>query len=175
MRSPAHISFGLLCGSIATSFFANSPAVSFGANGLTVAALGATVAGALAPDIDNQHAPIAKVLPFLSRKIRRRWPHRTGVHSLLGMLLASAGLWIFLRLASFGAVHLGLAVNLHPGMLAVLFALAFTSHLCLDCTTKAGTRFLYPLIHNPFGYPSLEQFRFRSGDLRPEVIIGVFL
>lgn len=171
MRSPAHISFGLLCGSIAASFYANSPDVNFGVNSLTLACLGATVSGAIFPDIDNQHAPIAKALPFLSKPIRRRWPHRTGMHSVLGMLLSVLGFWAILRLVSASSVHLGMAVDLRPGMLAILFAVSFCSHLCLDCTTKAGTRFLYPLIHNPFGYPSLEQFRFRSGDLRPEVVI----
>ncbi len=162
MRSFSHVSFGLFSGSMLASFLANSQ-VEFGLDEKTLQCTIAVVIGSLSPDIDNQHSPISKALPFVSKIITRYCPHRTLMHSILGWVLVS------------GIVHglmliINQGITLHPMFITGFFACGYFSHLVLDTLTKRGVRYLYPLLKNPFGYPSLEEDRIVTGDHRWEFL-----
>lgn len=174
MRTPTHISFGLFSGSIIASFSSSNWDVEFGMNTLTLASFASAVLGSGLPDIDNQHAPISKILPLVSRFIRRRWPHRTLMHSLPGVLISGVFFFLLLKLINSIPQYLGITVEITQiSLLTMIFSFAFFSHIVLDTCTKQGARWLYPLIPNPFGFPSLEQYRFTTGDKRAEMAITI--
>lgn len=173
MRSPAHISFGLFSGSIVASFYSSNLGIEFGMNNLTIASWFVAIIASLLPDIDNRHAPLSRILPFLSNFISRRWPHRTLMHSLAGVGISTFAFYITLRLMAYVIqYYMGIPLaKIHISLLTSLFVFCFVSHLVLDTFTRQGIRWLFPLIHNPFGYPSLEQYRFITGDKRAEIPI----
>lgn len=168
MKTPAHISFGLFSATIVASAF--SPGIDYGMNSLTFGAAGIAVFGSVLPDIDNQHAPISKALLPFSKVLRRRFSHRTLTHSLLGLGIFASAAWSILWLSR-EQVNLS---GIQSRLFLSVFVLSYTSHLVLDTCTKRGIRWLYPLIRNPFGYPTLEQFRPATGDRRAEYAVSVF-
>jgi len=169
MNGGTHIAFGLLAGGVLASAAVNKD-VAFGMNAVTVQCVIATVVGSLAPDIDNRQAPIARVLPFLTKPISRRWPHRTGLHSLAGLMVGSGLVLGILWLLAFAGLWLGPRDSVL--LVAQFFACGWLSHLLLDTATKQGIRWFWPLLKNPLGYPSLEEDRIISGDKRWEFIIS---
>lgn len=173
MRAPAHICFGFFSGSVVASF-SSSLGFTYGLNPVTLAACAATLLGSTFPDIDTKQSPIAKVLPFLSHPISRRWPHRTLMHSLVGLLISTGIFYLLLSLFLLALRYIGKPIDADYSILyASLFSFSYFSHLALDTTTRNGIRWLYPLIPNAFGYPSLEQYRLITGDRRAELSISL--
>ena len=175
MQTPTHACVGLLCSSVVSSFFTPTLEEKLGLNPLSVAACLFTIFGALLPDIDTPNSPIGRYVPF-SSWISRRWPHRTFVHSLLGLLVASILVYGILETGDFLIFQiLGIYwPRSHLRFLNVLFATGFFSHLILDTCTRQGIKWFYPLISNAFGYPSVEHYRLTTGDKRAEWSISVF-
>lgn len=169
MKAPSHAAFALLWGGIWASTSVHRD-VAFGLNALTIQIIAATVVGALMPDLDSKKAPIAKALWFLSVPICRRYAHRTLMHSLLGLGLASAGVCALLWLP----VVFGLwASGEHVWLITQFFAWGYLSHLILDTANKRGVPYLYGLMGESLGFPSHEDDRIISGDRRWEIIITV--
>lgn len=174
MQTPTHACVGLLCGSVVSSFFAPALEEKLGLNPLSAAACVVTVLGALFPDIDTPDSPISRYIPF-SSWVSRRWPHRTFVHSLLGLLVATLLVYGILRAADLFAFQI-LGIHWpksHLIFLNALFATGFFSHLILDTCTHQGIKWFHPLISNAFGYPSIEHYRLTTGDKRAEWSISV--
>ena len=173
MRAPTHACFGLLCGSLVSSFYAPSLEEKLGLNVLSAAALISVILGAFLPDIDTPHSPASRYIP-LSSWIHRRWPHRTLVHSFCGLVVATALTYGSLRFAEALRFQI-LGIHWprsHLVFLSALFAVGFFSHLTLDTCTRQGVRWFLPFIPNAFGYPSIEQYRLITGDKRAELTIS---
>lgn len=160
MNTPSHLAFGTLCAGLLASAAANP--VSFGLNGLTAQCAAVALLGALVPDLDSPKAPVSRLLSFVSSPVCRRFAHRTLLHSLVGMVLAIIPVYGLLRLG-------GIWAGLRPALVSQFFAVGYFSHLVLDTLTKRGVPYLWPLIRNPFGYPTFEEDRIISGDLRWEL------
>lgn len=167
MNAPSHLAFSVLWGGLWASAAGNQD-VAFGLNPLTAQCIVATLAGALAPDLDNQKAPASRALPFLSSAIARRFPHRTLLHSILGLVIASGVVYGLLWLT---AITGAWADGRHIRIITQFFACGFLSHLILDTATRRGVPYFWPLLKNPLGYPSFEEDRITSGDPRWELII----
>ena len=168
MRAPSHVAFGFFWGGLFATAAANR-SIEFGMNELTVKCALVTFAGCLAPDLDCKEAPIARLLPFLGSPIRRRFPHRTLLHSFTGLFIASGLVAGIVYLLGF----LGLWIGTPDTIPVVIqfFAWAYFSHLVLDTLTVRGVPYFFPLLKNPFGYPSFEGDRIRSSDKRWGFII----
>jgi membrane-bound metal-dependent hydrolase YbcI (DUF457 family) len=178
MRAPTHACFGFFFGGIVASFYADNPDIAFGLNGLTGAALFVVVLGSVIPDIDSKHAFIAKILLPLAVIIQKRWGHREGVHSAVGLGAAMLFFFFLAQLVFFGFRQQGhpLGTN-HSGLLSVLFGAGFLSHLLLDTWTKAGVRWTWPS-WDRWMLPPGERYRARSGDWRvecPIILISLVL
>lgn len=168
MLAGTHVAFGLCAGTVMASFYANQEAVAWGVNGLTAAAVVAVVAGSVCPDLDHRQSPVGRLLPFVSRPLSRRWPHRTLTHSLVGLALFAGIVFAGLKWAWWGMQAMGWETGDHSGLLTLLFGFSFASHLVLDTCTRTGVRWLYPVMGNAFGYPAVEQYRAITGDRRVE-------
>lgn len=169
MRAPSHAAFSLFWGGILASASVHRD-IAFGLNPLTVQCIAATLAGALMPDLDSRKAPTSKALWFLSSPICRRFPHRTLLHSLLGLGLAAGVVCGLLWLP----VVFGLwAGGPHIWLITQFFAWGYLSHLLLDTANKRGVPYLYGVMREPLGFPSHEEDRIISGDRRWEIIITV--
>lgn len=81
---------------------------------------------ALLPDIDITNSPIGRLLPQLSRRIGRRYAHRSITHSLPILALISAA----------GSI-LGFDASL-------ALAVGYMSHIILDMLNPSGVPLLYP-------------------------------
>lgn len=172
MNTTTHVCAGMACGTVAAGFFANNPTIHWGVNELTGIAIGLVALGASLPDLDSRQSPISRVFPFLSQPISRRWPHRTLLHSLFGLMLWAV---VCYGLLWAGDLIVDTVIGQRPnhcGIFAWLFAFAYASHLALDSFTRQGVRWLYPLVKSPFGHPSSEQYRIITGDKRAEWLIS---
>lgn len=169
MLSPTHICFGVLTGSFAISFHSHQPGISLGLNTLSGALLLSAVSGSVLPDIDNKAARISKILPFLNRLVNKRWSHRTVTYSFFGLGISS----LIFYLGLLGLAWLTPLSRSQLDILAFVFGSAYFSHLILDTCTRTGVPFLYPLIKNRFAYPSVEHYRFITGDRWAEISISI--
>ena len=152
MRAPTHISFAtLIYLGILTS---TGVALSF-LNWLTLAI------ASLLPDIDTGASTVGRVFSYLSRRIERRFGHRTLTHSvpfIAVMAVATSPLFLFER-------------DLYFCLL-----LGYASHPLLDSCTVTGVRLLYPLSMARCVFPMdvLHPFRYRiQTGTRQEVVLGV--
>ena len=116
MTGPSHLCFGLFNGLVLASL-----TTTVGEHPLTLSIETALIVmalslGALAPDLDSPHSLLSRLFPP-ARLIHRRWGHRTLLHSLLGLLLATT--------AFYGLMWI---LPLAEGTLAVAFtSIAMTS------------------------------------------------
>ncbi len=172
MMARTHVAFGLCSGSVAASFYANNSAVDWGWNEMTLIAGVVVILGALFPDLDHRRSPLARLLPFVAGPVSRRWPHRTLMHSIVGLGLSTAVMWGLMQGCGWALWQVtGMDPRHHIGTLSGLFAFAYASHLILDTCTRTGVRWMYPIMHNPFGFPTAEQYRFITGDKRSEITV----
>ncbi len=120
MIAPTHITFAefiyLLI--LTTAGIALSPL-----NGLTIAL------ASVLPDVDTQASRVGRLLPFISRRIERRFGHRTLTHSLLFIILLAIVLSPLLF------------INLN---IYLCFIIGYASHPFLDTMTVNGVRLFYP-------------------------------
>lgn len=90
--------------------------------------VGASVVGALIPDICHGGSKIGRSLPLLSKLINGLFGHRTFTHSLLCLALTA---FLLSKFMTVEAISAGLLV----GML---------SHIVLDMATKRGVKLFFP-------------------------------
>jgi len=94
--------------------------------------------GSLLPDIDISTSPAGRVLPFISKRLEKRFAHRSATHSLIasGLLAAfSYGLYLVANPYFPFPIPLTLLHALNIGYFAGWF---------LDCFTKSGVEMFYP-------------------------------
>lgn len=125
--------------------------------------------GAIAPDIDNSNSSIGKLLPFISKKIEKRFGHRTLTHSI----------WIISILIT---INLILILTNQPTKIInipISFTIGYISHIILDTTTIQGVKILYPLsLKNavfPFDTNQPEAYRIQTAS-KADITLGfIFL
>lgn len=114
MMGPTHLATGILA----------SAALSADPAGLAVG-----MAASLLPDIDEPNSIISRKLPFISFFVSL-FGHRKLTHSLLGLFLFSAPLFIFAR------------------QYFLIGGVAYLTHLVLDSLTPMGVPWLFPFGRN---------------------------
>jgi inner membrane protein len=137
---------------------------------------GVAALGALVPDIDNARSTLGKRLGIVSREIQKHAGHRRIFHSLVGLALTGAVVWlaqqgVALALARLGWPRTaeGLAANVALAALLVGYLL----HLVADSLTLGGVPWLWPS-HARYGFPPRRSWRFRSGSwVEPVVVVAV--
>ena len=175
MTSKAHIAFGLFNGAVCTSYYQMSD-ISFTSNLFAISVAGfATLLGSLAPDLDASGSPISKLLPFISKSIQRRWPHRTLLHSIIGAAITSGIMYYVMFLLTFFLPDFESV----PLILFLFFLSSYCGHLVVDSLTINGIKWIWPY-QRAFAYPSSRQYRIRTGDRKPEryctlLFLGLFL
>ncbi len=90
--------------------------------------MGASVIGAIIPDICHSGSKIGRSLPMLSKVINGLFGHRTFTHSLLFLALIAFALEAFMPVEAISA--------------GVLVGIA--SHIVLDMATKRGVKLFFP-------------------------------
>ncbi|ANU27319.1 metal-dependent hydrolase [Planococcus versutus] len=90
--------------------------------------VGASIIGAIIPDICHGGSKIGRTLPMLSKVINGLFGHRTFTHSLLFLVLIS---FIMDAFISVEAISAGVLVGM-------------ASHIVLDMATKRGVKFFFP-------------------------------
>jgi len=121
-----------------------------------------TIVASILPDIDRPGSLVARLCPPLAKWLNRKYGHRTLTHSLL--------ITIALTIAVRGAeLFFGLTTNY-----ALIFFLAYFSHLLFDMMTVQGVPLFYPFFKNPCVIPGRQELRFRTGNLRTETMIFSF-
>lgn len=151
MKAPNHLAGGI----VITGFFATLCGINIfsSANSLVVLTV-----GALFPDIDHPKSLFGRALRPVSLAINRRWGHRTITHSAPALTGIS-----FI----FALVEKQISAS---SSLALIFFLAYWSHLLLDMVTVSGIPLLYPFSKNPFVMPANPRWRIKTGDIRAETI-----
>ena len=119
MKAATHAAFAGVVGVTAAGFGAHPG----------MAGAGALLLGALLPDIDTAHSGLGRWVTPVSRRLERRFGHRTLTHSLLGTFIVGCGLsWLLL---------------LNPAALVWLL-IGYLSHLLLDTANVSGIPLLWP-------------------------------
>ena len=135
------------------------------ANGLAVA-----IASVL-PDVDTEASTIGKILPFISRRIERRYGHRTLTHSILFCVLLS--------IATLPLLWLELFHRLVGSNLLVCLLCGYISHPLLDTMTIHGTKLLYPFSNAKCVFPlevnSPHRYRIQTGSKQDKALGVIFL
>jgi inner membrane protein len=137
---------------------------------------GVAALGALVPDIDNARSTLGKRLGIVSREIQKHAGHRRLFHSLVGLALTGAIVWMAQQGVALALARLawprtaeGLAANVALAALLVGYLL----HLIADSLTLGGVPWLWPA-HTRFGFPPQRSWRFRSGSrVEPVVVVAV--
>ena len=114
----------------------------------------------LLPDIDTTKSAIGKIFYPFAWLINRKLGHRTFTHSLLFFGLV----WGFIS----ALLWFGVIVDKNILKIA-LFALL--SHLIFDMLTVSGVPLFYPFWVNPCVIPGNPSLRFKSGDVRAEIVV----
>jgi len=157
MKAPNHVVGGLLF----TGFFSAMLGWNLFSSKILIAA---TVLFSLLPDIDTPASIIGRMFKPISRKIYRRYGHRTITHSLPCLIGVAV---------SVGFVNSSL---LHIDNLTATVFVAYFSHILFDMVTVSGVEFMYPFRSEIFVMPSSPQLRIRVNNLRQEsVVMCVFL
>jgi len=120
MTSPTHVVFSEL---VFLMFLTTAQISLTPLNALLVAA------GALVPDLDSASTYVGKLLPFIARRVERRFGHRTFTHSLL-----------FTAILALALLPL-VALDKDPYLCLLAGCL---SHMFLDTMTVTGVCLLYP-------------------------------
>ena len=135
------------------------------ANGLAVA-----IASVL-PDVDTEASTIGKILPFISRRIERRYGHRTLTHSILFCVLLS--------IVTLPLLWLELFHRLVGSNLLVCLLCGYISHPLLDTMTIHGTKLLYPFSNAKCVFPlevnSPHRYRIQTGSKQDKALGVIFL
>lgn len=152
MTAPTHISFAGFC----YLLLLTSAGVPLSVlNGITV------LIASVLPDIDTGASTIGRLLPWASRRLERRFGHRTLTHSL-PFTAAMAILLIPLAMADKGAY--------------VCLLAGYASHPILDSCTMTGVRLFYPVssVRCVFPMDVNEPMRYRiNTGTRQETILAV--
>jgi Predicted membrane-bound metal-dependent hydrolases len=114
----------------------------------------------LLPDIDSTKSIFGKLFFPIAWIINRKFGHRTLTHSLLFLL--------FIYGVLFALSYFGIIIDKNFIKIALF---AFTSHLIFDMFTISGVPLFYPFFMNPCVIPGNPAFRFKSGDLRSEIVV----
>jgi len=115
-------------------------------------------------DIDVPSSIWGRVLKPLSRRINRRYGHRTLTHSLLFMLLLWGVVWLVTRMAGSELPY------------PTIFVLAFSSHLIFDMMTVQGVLLLYPYSKRPCVIPADPTLRLKTNNPGSELaLFGFFV
>ncbi len=145
--------------------------------------------GALTPDIDNARSALGKRLGPVSKGIQHLTGHRTFFHSLLGLAIMGAIVWVAqyalgLALYNFGLKRtgeaLGAGLNLNGLFIAPGVGIAFAGlmigyflHLVADSLTEEGVPWLWPY-KAYLGFPPNRHLRFRTGSAwEPIVVVAI--
>jgi len=141
--------------------------------------------GALVPDIDNARSTLGKRLGPISKGIQHVAGHRTIFHSILGLLLTGAVIWLaqfglgylLLQLGLPGAAH-ALNVGVTPnewvasgaglGFLGLL--VGYFLHLVADSLTEGGVPWLFPS-RVRYGFPPDRHWRFKTGTTMEPIVV----
>jgi inner membrane protein len=123
MTSPTHISFSLFT----LAFASVGQGMEFNYENALLCAL-----GSLSPDIDNSKSWLGRIFPFISKPIENKFSHRTLTHSLLAIVFIWSIAVIVKILFDTG--------NFNP----LAFAIGYTSHILIDCSSVQGVKILYP-------------------------------
>ncbi len=186
MRGTSHVVFGLAGAVVIASathvagpsIFAAPATIDLVAE--KVVFYGFAALGALTPDIDNARSALGKRLGPISKGIQHLTGHRTFFHSLLGLAVVGAIVWMAqytlgLALYNIGLTDAGVALNaglnpsglfLAPGV-GVAFAglmIGYFLHLVADSLTLEGVPWLWPY-KVYFGFPPNRHLRFRTGTI----------
>jgi inner membrane protein len=118
----------------------------------------------LLPDIDTEASRVGRVVPFLSRRIEKRFGHRTLTHSLLFILL----------IATVSLPILFIDIDLY-----VCLLVGYASHPFLDTMTINGVRLFYPFSDLKCVFPlevnQPHRYRVQSGSKVDATLAIIFL
>lgn len=114
------------------------------------------------PDIDHTRSLIGKLFYPVAKYLDRHFGHRTITHSLPTLISLAILLSILEKL---------FRSDLN---LTLLYTLSYSSHLILDMMTVGGVPLFYPFRRNPCVIPGNPAMRFKSGDLKTEIILLAF-
>jgi len=121
----------------------------------------ACAAFSILPDIDTTKSAIGKVFYPVAWLIYRKLGHRTITHSLLFL----AFIWLLVwSLYKFQIVT-------DPAMIKIA-VFSVISHFIFDMITISGIPLLYPFAKNPCVIPGNPSYRFKSGELKSELIVS---
>jgi membrane-bound metal-dependent hydrolase YbcI (DUF457 family) len=124
---------------------------------ITPASLGLAVLASTLPELDSESSEIGTLFPFLSKRIARRYGHRTFTHSFVGLGLFGllvGPLWLF-----------GL------GELWWSLFLGYGSHILLDVLTPKGVCWFWPsLVPAGFG-----EARIKAGSVGESLLLVTFI
>jgi membrane-bound metal-dependent hydrolase YbcI (DUF457 family) len=155
MTAPTHIAFAeviylllLTSGGVALNLW----------NGIVIAL------ASLLPDLDTGASILGRILPALSRRLERRFGHRTLTHSLPFAAALAAALFplVFIERDFYLCLIVG-----------------YASHPVLDSCTVTGVRLLYPVSSARCVFPmdvnSPLRYRIHTGSKHERVLAAVFI
>ncbi|MBX2991495.1 MAG: metal-dependent hydrolase [Bacteroidetes bacterium] len=138
--------------------------------GVALSPINAIVVGiaSLLPDVDTQASTVGKLIPFISKRIERRFGHRTLTHSV--MFIVSLAI-VFSPL-----LILNLDLNLD---LYLCFLIGYASHPFLDTMTVNGVKLFYPFSNVkcvfPFEVNQPHRYRVQTGSKVDKTLAFFFL
>jgi membrane-bound metal-dependent hydrolase YbcI (DUF457 family) len=123
---------------------------------ITPAALGLAVLSSTLPELDHEGSEIGSLFPFISRRLSRRFGHRTVTHSFVGLSafgLMISPLWLFFPELWWACL------------------LGYFSHILLDVFAPKGVLWFWPSLV-PAGFGTA---RVKTGSAGESVMLVVFI
>ena len=140
--------------------------------GIALSPLNAIAIGlaSLLPDIDTEASRIGRLVPFVSRRIEKRFGHRTLTHSLLFIVFLAVTLSPLLLLN----LNLELSLDLY-----LCLIVGYATHPFLDTMTVNGVRLFYPFSELKCVFPlevnQPHRYRVQSGSKVDKMLAVIFL
>ena len=158
-----------------TIFFVFLAAMGIATNTWTITAISI---GAILPDIDTPSSIVGKMFPWISRRIERRWGHRTITHSWLTLLGITALLTGF-SCAADNVIPAEAGIQTSCMHISTSFCVGLWTHSILDTFTVQGLKVLFPLSNKrgvfPFDVQFPHSFRTVTGSRFDKILTLIFL
>ena len=134
----------------------------------------AMITGALIPDIDTKKSKIGRVFPMISRRIERRYGHRTVTHSYIIMFAAGIIVTILAYIADLFFLGVGEVKYI---TIALVFIVGWMTHIILDTMTVQGAKVFYPVSKRkgvfPFRANMQYAYRTKTGAKGDRIIFAI--
>ncbi len=132
--------------------------------------------GAILPDIDTRASTIGKIFSFISKKIEKKYGHRTITHSWITLFISAV---ILVPTAYVLDVYLIGFDQVSNIQIVTSFIIGWFTHILLDTMTIQGVKVMFPVSQRrgvfPFDPSFPYSFRTNTGSKIDKILFVIFI